>query len=148
LGFRPLLESGILMLQATKQLAHVAGDETYPFAIRLGIEFGIAKQLSRRHEDYLGESIDRLARIMTVRSTNSSFLIGENAYSQNRKIIEEYKSICHVSSPIQLQLPGDKQLKEQVIYREILLNFNELSGFTDYFGEWKKGTLQPPLDRT
>ena len=53
------------MLQATNQLAHVAGDESYPFAIRLGIEFGIAKQLSRRYEDYLGESIDRLARIMT-----------------------------------------------------------------------------------
>jgi len=147
LGFRPLLEAGILMLQATKQLAHVAGDEIYPFAIRLGIDFGIAKQLSRRHEDYLGESIDRLARIMTVRSNTSSFLLGENAYSQNRKIIEEYKSICQISGPIQLQLPGGKQLKEQVIYREILLNFNDLSSFTDYFSEWKKGTQQQPSEQ-
>lgn len=43
------------MLQAAKQLAYVAGDSTYPFAIRLGIDYGVAKQLSRRHEDYLGE---------------------------------------------------------------------------------------------
>ena len=143
IGFRPLLEAGILLLQATKQLAFVAGDQTYPFAIRLGVDFGVAKQLSRRHEDYLGEPIDRLARIMTVRSQSSNFLIGENAYGQNRKIVEEYKAICQVSGPIQLQLPGGKQLNEQVIYRELLSTSNELANFTDYFTEWRKGTISP-----
>lgn len=143
IGFRPLLEAGILLLQATKQLAFVAGDQTYPFAIRLGVDFGVAKQLSRRHEDYLGEPIDRLARIMTVRSQTSSFLIGENAYAQNRKIVEEYRAICQVSGPLQLQLPGGKQLNEEVIYRELLSTSSELSNFTDYFTEWRKGTISP-----
>jgi hypothetical protein len=140
-GFRPLLESGILMLQATKQLAHVAGDQTYPFAIRMGMDFGIAKKLSRRHEDYLGESIDRLARIMSVRSASANFLVGEPAFSNNRKIVDEYKSICTASPPVQLQLTGGKQLTEQVIYRELILKPDTLSEFSDYFTEWKRGTI-------
>lgn len=143
-GFRPLLESGILMLQAAKQLAHVAGDEIYPFAIRLGIDFGVAKQLSRRNEDYLGESIDRLARIMTVRSANSDFLVSESAYAQNRKILDEYGSICNYSGPLQLQLSGGKQLTELVIYRELSLNAEHISGYSDYFTEWKKNSSHRP----
>lgn len=141
LGFRPLLEAGILMLQAAKQLAYVAGDQAYPFDIRLGVDFGVAKQLSRRHEDYLGEPIDRLARLMTVRSQNSNFLLGENAYGQNRKIVEEYRAICDVSNPLQLSLPSEKVLNEQVIYREVLSVSKDLSNFTDYFTEWKKGSI-------
>lgn len=141
-GFRPLLESGILMLQAAKQLAYVAGDPTYPFAIRVGVDFGVAKKLTRRHEDYLGEPIDRLARIMTVRSNTSNFLISENAFDQNRKWIDEYKSICEASIPLQLKLAGGKQLMEQVIYRELLLNAETVSSFSDYFTEWKKGAVQ------
>jgi hypothetical protein len=141
-SFRPLLESGILMLQATKQLAHVAGDKTYPFALRLGVDFGVAKQLSRRHEDYLGESIDRLARIMSVRSGRSDFLVGEDAYTPNRKIAEEYKAICKVSAPIQLQLSGGKQLTEQVIYRELEIDAISVSEFSDFFNEWRKGAPQ------
>lgn len=141
-GFRPFFESGVLMLQATKQLAYVAGDQTYPFAIRLGVDFGVAKQLSRRHEDYLGESIDRLARIMSVRSERSKFLIGEPAYSANRKIVDEYKSICEASAPIQLQLAGGKQLTEQVIYRELILRSEAIPEFSDYFVEWKRGSIQ------
>lgn len=141
-GFRPLLEAGILMLQAAKQLAYVAGDSTYPFAIRLGIDFGVAKQLSRRHEDYLGEPIDRLARIMTVRSKSSDFLVSENAFAPNRKILEQYKSVCECSEPTQLQLRGAKELTEQVIYRELRLNVSGSSEYSDYFSEWKKGSVQ------
>lgn len=141
-GFRPLLESGILMLQAAKQLAYVAGDSTYPFAIRVGVDFGVAKKLTRRHEDYLGEPIDRLARIMTVRSSTSNFLISENSFDQNKKWIDEYKSICKASIPLQLKLAGGKQFMEQVIYRELLLNAETVSSFSDYFTEWKKGAVQ------
>jgi hypothetical protein len=141
-GIRPLLEAGILMLQATRQLAHVAGDETYPFAIRLGIDYGVAKQLLRRHEDYLGEPIDRLARIMTVRSETSSFLVSENAFGPNRKILEEYSAICEVSAPIQLHLAGGKELAEQVIYREMHLRLNGISNFKEYFVDWKRGAGQ------
>jgi class 3 adenylate cyclase len=140
--FRPIFEACLLMLQAAKQLAYVAGDRNYPFSIRAGIDFGIAKRLSRRHEDYLGEPIDRLARIMTVRSATSSFLLSENAYAIGKNTLAEYKSICTASLPLQLKLPGAKQLTEQVIYRELLLAANGISDFTDYFGEWRKGVVQ------
>jgi hypothetical protein len=139
---RPLFESGILMVQAAKQLAYVAGDSNYPFALRLGIEFGVAKQLTRRNEDYLGECIDRLARVMTVRSERSSFLLGENAYTHNRKLLPEYAAICTPSSPIQLQLPGGKQLAEEVYYREILMENSALSDFSEYFSEWNRVSSQ------
>lgn len=137
--FRPLLESGTLLIQAAKQLAYVAGDRSYPFAVRLGIESGVAKRLSRRHEDYLGEPIDRLARIMTVRSEKSDFLIGESAFDPHRKILDEYRRILEVSPPMQLKLTGGKVLNEQVYYREVYLNEDHLAEFSDYFFEWQRG---------
>jgi hypothetical protein len=79
---------------------------------------------------------------MTVRSSTSTFLIGEAAHGLNKKILDEYKSICEVSQPIQLQLQGEKQLTEQVIYRELRLMTDEVSAFSDYFTEWKKGSVQ------
>lgn len=136
--FRPLLEAGLLMSQAAKQLAFVAGDSHYPFSVRLGIDFGVVKRLNRRHEDYLGECIDRLARIMTVRSTNTNFVISEQAIDPNRKLINEYSYICDISSPMQLQLTGGKQLQEQVIYRELIPKLESTSDFTDFFVAWRK----------
>jgi class 3 adenylate cyclase len=138
---RPLLEAGMLMCQASRQLAFIGGDTSYPFAIRLGIDFGVVKKLTRRHEDYLGESIDRLARIMTVRSENTNFLIGEQAYELNRKLIEEYSSLYTASGPIQLALTGGKKLQEQVIYRELFPRSDPLPDFNDFFEPWRKQSV-------
>jgi class 3 adenylate cyclase len=135
---RPLLEASLLMSQSARQLAFVAGDQTYPFALRLGIEFGVAKKLGRRHEDYLGECIDRLARIMSVRSDRTNFLMGEQAYELNRNILAEYSKLCSPSGPLQLKLSGGKQLQEQIIYREIVHQPDPIPEFSDYFVPWKK----------
>jgi len=138
--FRPLLETGLLISRAARQLAFVAGDETFPFALRLGIDFGVAKRLTRRHEDYLGECIDRLARIMSVRSERTNFVVGEKAFDPNKKLLDEYTRLCEASGPLQLQLGGGKQLHEQVIYREILTRSDAPSDFADYFVRWRAST--------
>ncbi|MDX2219372.1 MAG: hypothetical protein SF172_10145 [Burkholderiales bacterium] len=135
---RPLLEVGLLLSQVARQLAFVAGDQSYPFAIRLGIEFGVAKRLDRRHEDYLGECVDRLARIMSIRSERTNFLLGEQAFDLNRKLLMEYASLCTPSGPLQLGLPEGKRLQEQVIYRELLPQLGPLPEFNDFFVAWKK----------
>lgn len=137
---RPLLEAGLLMTRAARQLAFVAGDETFPFALRIGIEFGVAKRLTRRHEDYLGECIDRLARIMSVRSERTNFVLGEKAFDPNKSILNEYAALCEVSGPLQLQLAGGKQLHEQVIYREVIPKTDSPSEFSDYFVQWRRAT--------
>jgi hypothetical protein len=136
--FRPLLEAGLLMCQASRQLAFVAGDRTYPFSIRLGIDFGIVKRLSRRHEDYLGECIDRLARIMTVRSDRTNVVVGEKAFDPNQRLLEEYAPLCRVSGPLQLQLAAGKQMQEQVIYRELVPHSDPLPEFADFFVSWRR----------
>jgi hypothetical protein len=135
--FRPLLEACLLMSQSAKQLAFVAGDASFPFSIRIGIDFGVAKRLSRRHEDYLGECIDRLARLMSVRSQRTNFIVSEQAYEINRRIIDEYRLLCEVSSPLQLKLPESKQLYETVVYREIIPANDPTSEFNDYFIAWR-----------
>jgi hypothetical protein len=144
-GFRPLLEAGLLMCQASKQLAFVAGDSVYPFEIRLGIDSGIAKQLKRRDEDYLGECIDRLARIMTVRSEQSNFILGEKAFDSNRKIIDEYCALCMPSGPLQLKLESEKILHELVIYRELVIGANAETDFKDFFIKWRKTSIPSNL---
>lgn len=140
--FRPLLETGLLMSQAAKQLAFVAGDPDWPFAVRLGIDFGLSKRLERRNEDYLGECIDRLARIMTVRSERSNFLLSENAFEINRKLVAEYAPLCTPSGPLSLQLTGGKQLHEPVVYRE-LHQVEPPAEFSDFFSAWKTPANSP-----
>jgi hypothetical protein len=138
--FRPLLEAGLLMCQASRQLAFVTGDSYYPFTIRLGIDFGVAKRLTRRNEDYLGEYIDRLARIMTVRSDRANFVLSEKAFDPNKKILDEYFALCESSGPLLLQLSGGKQLQEQVVYRELIAKTDAGSDFSDFFVNWRKTT--------
>jgi hypothetical protein len=135
--FRPLLEASLLMSQSAKQLAFVAGDSSFPFSIRIGIDFGVAKRLSRRHDDYLGECIDRLSRLMSERSNRTNFVVSEQAYEINRKIIDEYHQLCEISSPLQLQLSKSKQLCESIIYREVLQATDQASDFNDYFIAWR-----------
>lgn len=140
-SLRPLLEACVLMKLSAKQLAPLSPSAEYPFDIRMGIDFGIAKKLARPNEDYLGESIDRLARIMSVRSERSNLLIGEKAYKHSEAVLtNEYAGLCSVSSPLLLQLPEGKQLAESVIYREIYVPDDEAPTFTDFFTEWKKPT--------
>jgi len=136
---RPLLEACTLMKLAADQLAPLAPSADLPFGIRMGIDFGVAKRLARPNEDYLGESIDRLARIMTIRSERATILIGEKAFKHNeRMLITEYADLCSFSHPLHLHLPPEKELSEQVIYREVLLSQEKAPYFEGYFSEWKK----------
>lgn len=140
-SLRPLLEACVLMRMAARQLAPLAPSADYPFNVRMGIDFGVAKKLARPNEDYLGESIDRLARIMTVRSERSNVLIGEKAYKHNEAMLSsEYAELCSFSEPLHLQLPSEKQLSEPVIYRETLLDDESAPYFSNFFSEWKKST--------
>jgi len=141
-GFRPMFEACVLMAVAARHLAHVAASPVYPFAIRLGIDFGLGKKLDRPQEDYLGESIDRLARLMSVRSATSNFLIGEPAYTTNRRILMEYESFCEFSKPLRLDLPAGKQLSELVVYREVRIRHEDATEFADFFTEWRKASGQ------
>jgi hypothetical protein len=137
---RPLFEAAILMDQATRQLSFADDDLALPFAVRLGADFGIAKKLTRRDEDYLGEVIDRLARLMTVRSPTSNFVLGERAFDINKGVLQEYSSLCEISGPLSLNLPAAKAVSEPVVYREV--RFVEKNGkpFTDHFEQWRRSS--------
>ncbi len=137
-NIRPIIESSVIILRATEQLAFVAGDESFPFDVRIGIDFGDAKQLNRTNEDYLSESIDRLSRIMSVRSETSKFLMGEKVHDLDNKILAEYRDILTISHPMPLRLEGEKALLQQVVYRELNVSGKAVSEFNDYFSPWKK----------
>lgn len=144
---RPLLEAGILMDRAARQLAFVAGNDEFPFSIRLGIDFGVAKRLRRRGDDYLGECIDRLARIMTVRSETSNFVLSEQAFDPNRGIIEEYRALYEITEPFQLAVTPGKRLKGQVIYRFLVPTAGSPADYNEYFIPWHneyQGSRNPP----
>ena len=65
-SLRPLIESIILINQISNNLKSTQPKELYPFEIRCGFSYGIAKKLIRPNEDFLGSSIDQLARIILV----------------------------------------------------------------------------------
>lgn len=136
--FRPLFEACILMNFSAKLLSFLGDDANYPFEIRIGIEFGSGKKINRRNEDYLSESIDRLSRLMMIRSERSNFILGEYAFPITARILEEYNSICQVSLAKKLLLPSEKKINEDLIYRELYFIEKGVADFSDRFAEWKR----------
>lgn len=137
-GLRPLLESVILINQIAQNIKFTQPEETYPFEIRSGFSFGLAKKLIRQSEDFLGSSIDQLARIMSVRSSSSNMLLQEEAYIHFKKVIEEYDFFLKESEPKKLLPKDTKNMIQDITYRELIISWENLLKFDDYFSEWRK----------
>jgi len=137
-SLRPLIESIILINQISNNLKSTQPKELYPFEIRCGFSYGIAKKLIRPNEDFLGSSIDQLARIMSVRSETSNICIQEEAYSHFEKILQEYNSFLRISEPKKLLPKDTKNMIQDIIYREITIDWENLLKFNDHFVDWRK----------
>ncbi|MBE2185299.1 MAG: hypothetical protein IAE99_00820 [Rhodothermales bacterium] len=137
-SFRPLFESLILITETARQLAYVAGTQTYPFAVRSAIGFGPAKRLMRTHEDFIGTPIDQLARVMSIRSERSNLLIHEEAFSPSRDIITEYADFAEVGEPIMITASISKDMSRPVYYREVIIELSQLPRFKKHFEPWRR----------
>ena len=137
-SLRPLLESVILINQIAHNLKTTQPNEVYSFEIRCGFSFGVVKKLIRYNEDFLGSSIDQLARIMSVRSVSSNIYIQEAAFSHNKEILEEYGSFLSISEPKKILPKEAKYMIQDITYREITIDLESLLKFNDHFSEWRK----------
>jgi hypothetical protein len=137
-SLRPLLESVILIHQIANNLKATQPKEIYPFDIRSGISFGIAKKLIRQNEDFLGSSIDQLARIMSVRSSTSNLYIQEEAFQHNASIIKEYSVFLTASESKRLDPKDTKNMIENIYYRELKIDLDNLLKFNEYFADWRE----------
>jgi hypothetical protein len=137
-GLRPLLESIILINQISKNLKSTQPPEVYPFEVRCGFSYGIAKKLIRPHEDFLGSSIDQLSRIMSIRSETANIYIQEEAYDHFEEIIKEYNSFLQISNPKKLPPKDTKNMILDITYREINIDWEKLLDFNDHFVPWRK----------
>lgn len=135
--FQPVLESVLLMDQTAKQLADVAGTKGFPFEIRAGVDFGPAKRLARRHEDFVGTPIDRLSRLMGAPSKTSNIFVQEDAYQLAAEILAGYAPFLTVSEPKQLSAESTKQMLQDVFYRELVVDRVQLAESRDHFAPWK-----------
>ncbi len=134
--FRPLFESVILIDQTAQQLAAVAGSAEFPFGVRAGIGFGPGKRLTRRHEDYLGTSIDQVARVASVRAA-ASLLIHEDAYRPSVDILREYESFLTVGEPQMVPAEASKHIVRPILYRELRVDRGALADFREHFLPWR-----------
>lgn len=137
-SLRPLIESVILINQISLNLKSTQPKEIYPFEVRCGFSYGIAKKLIRPNEDFLGSSIDQLARIMSVRSATSNICIQEEAYRHFEEILKEYNSFLTTSEPKKLLPKDTKNMIQDIVYREIIIEWEKLLKFNDHFVEWRK----------
>ena len=131
LTFRPIFECVILVDQVAHQMAAIAGDGDYPFAIRSGIGFGNAKRIVRDNDDFLGAPIDRLARIMGVRSETSRILVDDEAYRVSAEVAAEYVSVLKFSESMMLSAEIAKNMARPVTYREVRMDRGALLEHTD-----------------
>lgn len=137
-SLRPLLECIILINQISKNLNLTQPDEIYPFMIRCGFSYGIAKKLIRTHEDFLGSPIDQLARIMSIRSESSNIYIQEEAYNHFKEVLLEYSSFLSISEPKKILPKDTKNMIKDITYREIIIDLENLLQFNDHFIEWRR----------
>jgi len=141
--FRPLLECLILIDQTARQLSRVLTTEHYPFAVRSAIDFGPAKRLIRRHEDFLGIPLDRLSRLMRVRHDDSSIVLHEDLISFSGDILQEYRSFLTLGSPQTLSSELTKGMSKLVQYRHLFIDRDALAEFDGFFVQWKGTPGQP-----
>lgn len=142
--YRELFECLILIDQVAHQLADLEKNPAYPFGIRSAMGFGTAKKLPRSHEDYLGSSIDRLARIAGVKSTTSDLFIDEEAYRNLADGLDkEYGKFISVSEVIQMGEASTKGMLKAVYYREIRIDRTKIGDFDEFFQRWRE-QLNPP----
>ena len=137
-NLRPLLECVILINQISRNLKSTQPEEIYSFEVRCGFSYGIAKKLIRPNEDFLGSSIDQLARIMSVRSPTSNICIQEEAYNHFEEILKEYNSFLTISDPKKLLPKDTKNMIQDITYREVLIDWENLLKFNDHFIDWRK----------
>ena len=136
-AFRPLFESLVLADQVSRQLSSLTSTAQFPFGIRGAIGFGPAKRLARRREDYLGSAIDRLARIMGIRSENSNLLLDEEAYSSSKDILGDYLPAVQIGQSKVVANEKTKGLLNNVYYREIIVNSGALIDSANNFLSWR-----------
>jgi hypothetical protein len=137
-SLRPLLESVILINQIAYNLKVTQQQELYPFDVRCGFSFGTVKRLFRANEDFLGSSIDELARIMSIRSSSSNIYIQEEAYRSSDKIVEEYNSFLSISDPIKFPPKDAKNMIKDIIYREVNIDLENFLKYSNDFVDWRK----------
>jgi hypothetical protein len=135
--FRPLLESLILIEQTAQQLSRILTAERYPFSVRSAVDFGPAKRLIRRGEDFLGIPLDRLSRLMRVRHENSSIVLHEDLMSFSEDILLEYQSFLTVGNPQTLSAELTKGMTRLVQYRHLFIDRDRLAEFENFFVPWK-----------
>jgi hypothetical protein len=138
-SLRPLLESLILVDQTAFQLRAIAGDEQFPFAIRAGISYGPAKRLNRPQgpQDYLASSLDQLARIMGIRSSDTNLFLHQAAYQNQEPIVEEYSAFLQISGPKVLSGTESKSMLQPIYYRELRIDRPALLAFESHFHPWR-----------
>lgn len=136
-NLRPLFEAIILMDQVADQMSSVAGSEQFPFKIRGAIGFGTTKRLLRQVEDFVGHPIDRLARVMSIKSAQSNILIDEEAYSTSKEILDEYSEFSEFSESKQMSSLDTKGMNRNIYYREIRIDRSKFLRFEKAFSSWR-----------
>lgn len=136
--FRPLFEACVLIGQVSHQLAQVAGDQRYPFAVRTAIGYGPAKRLpSRPMDDYLGSPIDTLARLSTI-ATPNDLVVTRTSLDPNRQLLDEYRDFASLSGPHQLSETQSKGMVEPIYYYRVAINRELAGGFESGFSDWRR----------
>lgn len=146
-SFRPLFEVILLLDQATWQLSAVLSDDQFPFAVRAAIGFGPAKRLiatRRLTEDYVGTSIDELARIMSTRD-GSNIKVSRSAFDPSTEIIEQYKPAVDAGPLIPVTGGKAASHPRDIFYRDLLVERALLGDFREYFVPWRQSLVESAL---
>jgi class 3 adenylate cyclase len=136
-NMRPLFEASILIVQTAKELAHVAGSETFPFAVRISIGYGPCKRLRERSAaDYIGSPIDEAARLNGAAEPDG-IVVSEGAFEPNKQVMDEFADFVDFSKVKQLSPEQSKHMIKPVRFRQVTIHREAFNTYEGGFAPWR-----------
>ena len=84
------LEACLVIKRMERFIRNEYADELFPFRIHTGIGFGKLKQLNRPAEDFLGEAIDELAKILGQSDKGDCIIVSRPCYEMLKENIDKF----------------------------------------------------------
>jgi hypothetical protein len=138
--FREAMEAIVLLDGAVRFISARSEEAEHNMAIKGAVTHGKGKRLNRPEGipyDYLGQAIDRLARIASYTVGESNLLLDSAVVDAERDKISEYEPALELGHVQLLPTSHAKGFADPVRFYPLIVHHGRLPEFRDYFYPWR-----------
>lgn len=130
------LEACLLTKKLETMVSKMYSDSIFPFSIKVGIGFGQLKRLDRFREDFLGEPIDELSKILSEKSDPNSILLSRPYYEEIKELLTGYNFLS-IENIKFWKDEGNGIVHDPIDYYPVHIDFDAMSDHEEHFLPWE-----------